>query len=164
MAVNWNKVLHEAKTWALPVGIVVLLILSVKQCSDGNKSRETNETVKKIAENVDTIKQERRLDADTIKAVTKSTNKIVRRTEKKVDEIRAVEDAILAKIDSCCDCGKKQEVKPVKKQDENSVKPQPKPQSKPTPKQNSQPQPTADTAIVWKVVQTKAVINRDPCH
>lgn len=90
----------KAKDPVLFTVLGALLILAMKNCGDGNRARETNDIVKEVAANVDTIKH----DADTVKATVKAVHKIVTRTEKKVDCVQETADSILAKIDSCCGC------------------------------------------------------------
>ena len=92
--------------------------MNIKSCSDGNKSRETNEIVRDIANDMDTTKQDVKtltVDADTIKAFSKATNNVVQRIEEKTEIIEETTDSILAKLDSCCGCNKKNAKKTVKK-------------------------------------------------
>ncbi len=113
MAGKANNFWLKAKDPVLFTMLGALLVLSIKTCGDGNKARETNEIVKDVATNVDTIKQ----NTDTVKATVKAVHKIVTRTEKKVDVLQETADSILAKVDSCCDCEPKHKpiVQPVKK-------------------------------------------------
>ena len=112
MAVNWNKV----KFPALFTMLGVLLLLSVKNCSDNKKSREGDE---KVAANIDTILQERRNDADTIKAYAEAIYDDTEEINHKVDKVQETSDSILARVrhidDSCCGCNDKPVVKPKQK-------------------------------------------------
>jgi hypothetical protein len=112
MAVNWNKV----KFPALFTMLGVLLLLSVKNCSDNKKSREGDE---KVAANIDTILQERRNDADTIKAYAEAIYDNTEEINRKVDKVQETGDSILARVrhidDSCCGCNDKPVVKPKQK-------------------------------------------------
>lgn len=112
----------RAKEPVLYTTLGALLILSVKQCDDGNKARETNKTVKSVAEQIDSIKDntdELIADVDATLDVVKKNNKIVNRTEDKIDSLQELlqetADTILAHVDSCCDCNKKPVVKPKPK-------------------------------------------------
>ena len=112
MAVDWNKV----KFPALFTMLGVLLLLSVKNCSDNKNSREGDE---KVAANIDTILQERRNDADTIKAYAEAIYDDTEEINHKVDKVQETSDSILARVshidDSCCGCNDKPVVKPRQK-------------------------------------------------
>ena len=137
MALNIKNLWARAKEPVLYTTLGALLILSVKQCGDGNKSRETNDVVKSVAEKIDSVAD----DTDTVKAYAKATynvavenNNIVKRTESKVDALQETADTILAHVDSCCDCNKKPVVRPrrpasrpVPRDTVPAVKPQPNP-------------------------------------
>ena len=98
--VNNNNVKKDSwKDAILYTALGILLALAIKGCNDGDK---TTEAVQDIKANVDTVKTERRLDADTIKVEVRETKKIVKRVEKKVEE--------------CCDCDDKQNVRNAAKQ------------------------------------------------
>ena len=139
MALNWNNVWTKAKEPVLFTVLGALLVLSVKNCGDGNKARETNEIVKGVAENVDTIKTETheikqdtkdiKHDTDTLKAFAKATHKVVTRIEDKVDTLQNTADSILTKVEECCDCNDKKpevRVRPVKRDTVPRVLPKPK--------------------------------------
>ena len=115
MAFDVKNFLSRAKVPAMFTMLGAILLLNVKTCSDGNKSRKTNDVVKSVAEKIDSV----RMDADTVKAYSVATydvvvenNEIVKRTEKKVDALQETADTILAHVDSCCDCNKKPVVRP----------------------------------------------------
>ena len=113
MAINLGLILRKCEKPVLYTTLGALLLLAIKNCGDGNKARETNEFVKDVAAGVDTIKQERRMDADTVKHIARETNKVVHRVEKKVDKVQETADSILVKVDDCCGCNKKPVVKPI---------------------------------------------------
>lgn len=127
-----RNVWARAKEPVLYVTLGALLLLGIKNCSDGDVVRETNENVKKVVANTDSLKR----DADTIKAFSKATYTVVARTEAKVDNLQETADSILSIVDSCCDCKKQPEQKqpkpapkkkkPVAKPKKNPVKPEPK--------------------------------------
>ena len=136
MSVDLKNLWTRAKDPILFTTLGVLLFLGVKNCSNGDAARETNETIKEVAANVDTIKEERRLDADTIKATTRAIHTVVKRTEKKVDVLQETADSILAKVDSCCDCNQQQPApkKPVQKPAPKKPVQQPEPRKPVAPK------------------------------
>ncbi|MBQ9540305.1 MAG: hypothetical protein IJU89_02670 [Alphaproteobacteria bacterium] len=115
MAFNFRNFWTRAKEPVLYTALGALLILSVKNCSDGNKSRETNDVVKSVAEQIDSVQ----MDTDTVKAyatatynVAQENNTVVKRTEGKVDNVQETVDTILAHVDSCCDCNARPVVRP----------------------------------------------------
>lgn len=126
-----KNVLARAEKPVLYVTLGALLLLGIKNCSDGDVVRETNENVKKVLADTDSLKN----DTDTIKAFSKATHTVVQRTESKVDFLQETEASILQKLDSCCDCDKQREQKqskpapkkkkPVVKPKKNPVKPEP---------------------------------------
>ncbi|MBP5794943.1 MAG: hypothetical protein J6W41_02915 [Alphaproteobacteria bacterium] len=141
MAFDFKRFLGRAEKPALFVMMAALLGISVKNCSDGDKSRETNDVVKSVAEKIDSV----RMDADTVKAYSVATynvavenNKIVNRTEEKVDALQETADTILAHVDSCCDCNKKPVVRPRRLVPRDTV-----PAAKPEPC-------TPDTVVIVK--------------
>lgn len=132
-----------------------LLLLGIKNCSDGDVARETNENVKKVVANTDSLKN----DADTIKAFTKATNTIVDRTEHKVDNLQETADSILSIVDSCCDCNKQPEQKPVPKKKKPVVEPKKNP-VKPEPKQDTIPvKPTITVGVICRTVRDTVYYN-----
>lgn len=149
MAFDVKKFLSHAKVPAMFTMLGAILALNIKTCSDGNKSRETNDVVKSVAEKIDSV----RMDADTVKAYSVATydvavknNEIVKRTEEKVDALQETADTILAHVDSCCDCNKKPVVRPRR--------PAPRPVPRSTPRDTVpavKPKPCPrDTVVVVK--------------
>ena len=141
MAFDVKNFLSRAKVPAMFTMLGAILLLNVKTCSDGNKSRKTNDVVKSVAEKIDSV----RMDADTVKAYSVATydvvvenNEIVKRTEKKVDALQETADTILAHVDSCCDCNKKPVVRPRRPVPRDTV-----PAGKPKPC-------TPDTVVIVK--------------
>ncbi len=115
MAFDVKNFLSRAKVPAMFTMLGAILALNIKTCSDGNKSRETNDVVKSVAENVEAVYA----DTDTIKAyatatynVAQENNTVVKRTEGKVDNVKETFDTILAHVDSCCDCNARPVVRP----------------------------------------------------
>ncbi len=123
MAFDFKRFLGRAEKPALFVMMAALLGISVKNCSDGDKSRETNEIVRDVAETVDSVADNMATEASVsaIYSVAVENNKIVNRTEKKVDALQET-------VDSCCDCNKKPVVRPrrpVPRDTVPAVKPEP---------------------------------------
>ena len=117
-----KNVWARAERPVLYVTLGALLLLGIKNCSDGDVARETNKDVKKVVASTDSLKR----DADTIKAFDKATYTVVQRTEVKVDDLQETADSILSMVDSCCDCHKQSEQKPApKKRKPVAVKPEP---------------------------------------
>lgn len=166
MAMNLKNTWNHAKEPLLVVCMGVLIFLGVKSCNNSSKNDGTNEA---IVASIDSIKQETRADADTIKAYVKATYPIVERTEKKVDTanrkldtisnkidtVQKTADSILTVVEECCDC-KKENKKPVVKktevaQDTVVKKSEPKkPVVKPEPKKTNN-----DTIVVSKLYYIK---------
>lgn len=123
MAFDFKRFLGRVEKPALFVMMAALLGISVKNCSDGDKSRETNEIVRDVAETVDSVADNIATEASVsaIYGVAVENNKIVNRTEKKVDALQET-------VDSCCDCNKKPVVRPrrpVPRDTVPAVKPEP---------------------------------------
>ncbi len=101
----WNK----AKDPVLYVSLGVLIALGVKNCSDNDKAgdaaRDTDSAVRAAIEKIDSGRVENRQNADTLKDFAEATKEIVKRTDRKVDDLQETADTILAHVDSCCDCG-----------------------------------------------------------
>lgn len=117
-----KNVWARAKEPVLYVTLGVLVLLSVKNCSDGDGTRKTGEQVQKVITKIDSLK----VDADTIKAYDKAMYTVVQRTERKVDDLQETADSILSIVDSCCDCNKQKQPKPApKKKKPAPVKPEP---------------------------------------
>ena len=114
-----KNVWARAERPVLYVTLGALLLLGIKNCSDGDVARETNEGVKKVLGDTDLLKR----DTDTIKAFSKATHTVVQRTETKVDDLQETADSILSMVDSCCDCDKQREQKPVPKKRKPVAKP-----------------------------------------
>lgn len=154
-----KNVLVRAERPVLCVTLVALLFLEIKSCSDGDVVRETNEGVKKVLVNTDSLKR----DADTTKVFSKATHTIVARTERKVDNLQETVDSILSIVDSCCDCNKQPEQKlasekkkPVAEPKKNPVKPEPKPE----PKQDTVPvKPTITVSVICRTVRDTVYYN-----
>ncbi|MBR6751974.1 MAG: hypothetical protein IKL95_01740 [Alphaproteobacteria bacterium] len=115
MAFDVKNFLSRAKVPAMFTMLGAILALNIKTCSDGDKSRETNDVVKSVAEQIDSVQ----MDVDTIKAyatatysVAQENNTVVKRTEGKVDNVKETVDTILAHVDSCCDCNARPVVRP----------------------------------------------------
>ncbi len=115
MAFDIKNFLSRAKVPAMFTMLGAILALNIKTCSDGNKSRETNDVVKSVAEQIDSVQ----MDSDTVKAYAKATynvavenNSIANRIEEKVDNVQETVDTILAHVDSCCDCNARPVVRP----------------------------------------------------
>ncbi len=115
MAFDVKNFLSRAKVPAMFTMLGAILALNIKTCSDGNKSRETNDVVKSVAEQIDSVQ----MDADTVKAYVRATynvavenNSIANRIEEKVDNVKETVDTILAHVDSCCDCNARPVVRP----------------------------------------------------
>lgn len=115
MAFDVKNFLSRAKVPAMFTMLGAILALNIKTCSDGNKSRETNDVVKSVAEKIDSVQ----MDADTVKAYVRAThnvavenNGIAKRIEEKVDNVKETVDTILAHVDSCCDCNARPVVRP----------------------------------------------------
>ena len=116
-----GNVWARAEKPVLYAALAALLFLGIKNCSDGDVVRETNENVKKVVANTDSLKS----DADTTKTLAKKTLTVVQRTEAKVDNLQKTADSILSIVDSCCDCNKQPEQKPVPKKKKPVAKPEP---------------------------------------
>ncbi len=149
MAFDVKNFLSRAKVPAMFTMLGAILLLNVKTCSDGNKSRETNGVVKSVAEKIDSVQ----MDVDTVKAYSVATydvavknNEIVKRTEEKVDALQETADTILAHVDSCCDCNQKPVVRPRR--------PAPRSVPRPTPRDTvpaAKPKPCPrDTVVIVK--------------
>ncbi len=140
MAFDFKRFLGRAEKPALFVMMAALLGISVKNCSDGDKSRETNEIVRDVAETVDSVADNMATEASVsaIYNVAVENNKIVNRTEEKVDALQETADTILAHVDSCCDCNKKPVVRPRRPVPRDTV-----PAAKPKPC-------TPDTVVIVK--------------
>lgn len=166
--------LQKAEKPVLYTALGILLFLGIKNYINDEKSDGTKETIQKISENIDTIKAgvdtvkvERRLDADTLKQNVKDIDTVVNRTEQKVDtliiqvqKVQQTADSILDKVEECCDCKKKPVVKPKQKskpQPKQKVQPKPQPQSKPELKPVVNP--VVRDTVVQETVQPKQVVN-----
>lgn len=135
--------------------LAALLLLGIKNCSDGDVARETNEGVKKVLGDTDLLKR----DTDTIKAFSKETHTVVQRTETKVDDLQKTADSILSIVDSCCDCNKQPEQKPVPKKRKPVVEPKKNP-VKPEPKQDTIPvKPTITVSVICRTVRDTVYYN-----
>lgn len=139
--------------------LAALLLLGIKNCSDGDVARETNEDVKKVLGDTDWLKR----DTDTIKAFTKVTNTVVQRTEAKVDGLQESADSILQKLDSCCDCDKQREQKPAPKKKKPVAEPKKNP-VKPEPKQDTVPdtipvKPTITVRVICRTARDTVYYN-----
>lgn len=115
MAFDVKNFLSRAKVPAMFTMLGAILALNIKTCSDGDKSRETNDVVKSVAEQIDSVQ----MNADTVKAYVRATynvavenNSIANRIEEKVDNVKETVDTILAHVDSCCDCNARPVVRP----------------------------------------------------
>jgi len=115
MAFDVKNFLSRAKVPAMFTMLGAILALNIKTCSDGDKSRETNDVVKSVAEQIDSVQ----MNADTVKAYVRATynvavenNSIANRIEEKVDNVQETVDTILAHVDSCCDCNARPVVRP----------------------------------------------------
>ena len=154
-----KNVWARAERPVLYVTLGALLLLGIKNCSDGDVARETNEGVKKVLGDTDLLKR----DTDTIKAFSKETYTVVQRTENKVDYLQEAEASILQKLDSCCDCNKQPEQKPVPKKKKPVVEPKKnpvKPEPKPEPKQDTVPvKPTITVSVICRTVRDTVYYN-----
>ena len=148
----------RAKEPVLYVTLGVLVLLSVKNCSNGDTARETNENVKDAVAKIDSLK----VDADTIKDYNKATYTVVTRTERKVDDLQETADSILSIVDSCCDCNKQPEQeqpKPAPSKKTSVVKPKKNP-IKPEPKQDTIPvKQTITVSVICKTVRDTVYYN-----
>ena len=149
----------RAEKPVLYVTLGTLLLLGIKNCSDGDVVHETNEDVKKVLGDTDSLKR----DTDTIKAFSKATHTVVQRTENKVDYLQETADSILSIVDSCCDCNKQPEQKPVPKKKKPVVEPKKnpvKPEPKPEPKQDTVPvKPTITVSVICRTVRDTVYYN-----
>lgn len=154
-----KNVWARAERPVLYVTLGALLLLGIKNCSDGDVARETNKDVKKVLGDTDLLKR----DADTTKAFSKATYTVVQRTEAKVDDLQETADSILSIVDSCCDCDKQREQKPVPKKRKSVVEPKKnpvKPEPKPEPKQDTMPvKPTITVSVICRTVRDTVYYN-----
>lgn len=154
-----KNVWARAERPVLYVTLGALLLLGIKNCSDGDVARETNEGVKKVLGDTDLLKR----DTDTIKAFSKATYTVVQRTEAKVDDLQETADSILSIVDSCCDCDKQREQKPAPKKKKPVVEPKKnpvKPEPKPEPKQDTIPvKPTITVSVICRTVRDTVYYN-----
>ncbi len=148
-----KNVLARAERPVLYVTLGALLLLGIKNCSDGDVARETNEGVKKVLGDTDLLKR----DADTTKAFDKATYTVVQRTEAKVDDLQETADSILSIVDSCCDCDKQREQKPVPRKRKPVVEPKKNP-VKPEPKQDTIPQDTTKQTQIMVTCKFKGYV------
>ena len=133
MNVDWKDFLNKAKVPAGIVVLVALLGLEIYNTVNTSKSGDMGKSVKNIEAGVDTLKAERRADADTVKAYVVATHTVAQRTEKKVDNVQKTADEILEKVDSCCDCNKQKPAsRPMAPRDTVASKPVPRPASRDT--------------------------------
>ena len=152
----------RAKEPVLYVTLGALLLLGIKNCSDGDGTRKTGEQVQKVITKIDSLK----VDADTIKAYDKATYTVVTRTEQRVKDLQETADSILSIVDSCCDCNKQPEQeqpKPAPKKKTPVVKPKKNP-IKPEPKQDTIPdtipvKPTITVSVICRTVQDTVYYN-----
>ncbi len=113
--------------------LAALLFLGIKNCSDGDVVRETNEDVKNVL-----------VDTDTTKTLAKKTFTVVTRTDQRVKDLQGTADSILSRVDSCCDCNKQPEQE----------------QSKPAPKKKKPVAKPRDTIVVKKTVHDTVYVDK----
>ena len=154
-----KNVWARAEKPVLYTTLAALLLLEIKNCSDGDVVRETNEGVKKVVAKIDS-------DLDTIKDYNKATYTVVTRTEQRVKDLQGTAGSIFSIVDSCCDCNKQPEQKqskpapkkrkPVAEPKKNPVKPEPKPE----PKQDTVPvKPTITVSVICRTVRDTVYYN-----
>lgn len=154
-----GNVWARAKEHVLYVTLAALLFLGIKDCSDGDVVRETNENVKKVLADTDSLKR----DTDTTKVLAKKTLTVVQRTEAKVDDLQETADSILSIVDSCCDCNKQPEQKPASRKKKPVAEPKKNP-VKPEPKQEPKPdtipvKPTITVSVICRTVRDTVYYN-----
>jgi len=135
------------------VTLGVLVLLSVKNCSDGDGTRKTGEQVQEVLTKIDSLK----VDADTIKGYNKAAYTVVTKTERKVENLQETADSILSIVDSCCDCNKQKQPKPAPKKKTPVVEPKKNP-VKPGPKQDTIPQDTTKQTQIMVTCKFKGYV------
>lgn len=144
----------RAKEPVLYVTLGVLVLLLVKNCSDGDGTRKTGEQVQKVITKIDSLK----VVADTIKNYNKATYTVVTRTEQKVEDLQGTADSILSMVDSCCDCNKQPEQKPASKKKQPVVEPKENP-VKPEPQDTIPVKSTITVSVICRTVRDTVYYN-----